>query len=76
VPGIKISPEVLKRMEQQPDKAAGRREGVAVAKELLEVALSRFNGIYLITPFSYWQMSEELIRFIHQYDSQHIALRA
>lgn len=76
VPGIKISEDVLKRMESQPDKEAGRREGLEVAKELLEVALAHFKGIYLITPFSYWQMSEELIHFIHQHDRQQFALQA
>jgi methionine synthase I (cobalamin-dependent)/5,10-methylenetetrahydrofolate reductase len=76
VPGIKISQDVLKRMEKQPDKEAGRREGVEVAKELLQVALEHFKGIYLITPFSFWQMSEELIYFIHQHDRRRIALRA
>jgi homocysteine S-methyltransferase len=77
VPGIKIPEEALKRMEaKQNDKEAGRQEGVRMAKELLEVALEKFAGIYLITPFSYWQMTEELTRFIHQKDRERAERRS
>ena len=70
VPGIKIPESVLKRMEKTTDKESGKREGVQVAKELLEVAMEKFEGIYLITPFSNWQMTEELTRFIRKHDKE------
>jgi methionine synthase / methylenetetrahydrofolate reductase(NADPH) len=71
VPGIKIPENVLKRMEaKKDDKEAGRAEGIQLAKELLEVVLEKFSGIYLITPFSYWHMTEELTRFIRLKDQQ------
>lgn len=76
VPGIEIPEEVLKRMEGCKGKEEGRREGIALARELLEEALRRFAGIYLITPFSFWWMTEELIRFIRERDRQSIATRA
>jgi methionine synthase I (cobalamin-dependent)/5,10-methylenetetrahydrofolate reductase len=65
VPGIKLSPEALERMKRVQGEAA-RQEGIAMAKELLDVAVQYFNGIYLITPFNYYQMSVELIRYVRQ----------
>jgi 5,10-methylenetetrahydrofolate reductase len=76
VPGIRIPEEVLKRMEACSGKEEGKREGMAVACELLEAALRHFKGIYLITPFSFWWMTEELIHFIRDHDSRSIAARA
>jgi methionine synthase I (cobalamin-dependent)/5,10-methylenetetrahydrofolate reductase len=65
VPGIKLSPEALERMKRVQGEAA-RREGIAMAKELLDVAVQYFNGIYLITPFTYYPMSIELIQYVRQ----------
>lgn len=76
VPGIKISKSVLERMEACPDREAGRREGVQIAKELLDVAMEKFAGIYLITPFSLWNMTEELAIYIREKDQQKIAVKA
>lgn len=72
VPGIKIPEPVLKRMEKTKDKQSGQREGVQVAKELLEVAMEKFAGIYLITPFSHWHMTEELTRFVRERDRKQL----
>ncbi len=65
VPGIKLSPMALERMKHVQGEAA-REEGVTMAKELLDVAMRYFRGIYLITPFHYYQMTVELTRFIKQ----------
>ena len=35
-----------------------------MAKELLDVAMKHFNGIYLITPFNYYQMTVELTEYV------------
>ncbi|MBA4602157.1 bifunctional homocysteine S-methyltransferase/methylenetetrahydrofolate reductase [Thermoactinomyces mirandus] len=70
VPGIKIPDQVLKRMEKTTDRLSGQREGMQVAKELLKVAMEKFAGIYLITPFSNWHMTEELTRFVREHDRQ------
>jgi hypothetical protein len=43
-----------------------RREGLEMAKELLDEAMQYFHGIYLITPFSYYAMTAELTRYIKQ----------
>jgi methionine synthase I (cobalamin-dependent)/5,10-methylenetetrahydrofolate reductase len=65
VPGIKLSPQALKRMRNLQGEA-GRREGIAMAKELLDVAVKYFRGIYLITPFNYYQMCVELTHYVHE----------
>ncbi|GAA4710357.1 bifunctional homocysteine S-methyltransferase/methylenetetrahydrofolate reductase [Brevibacillus fulvus] len=65
VPGIKLSPAALERMRQVQGEAA-RREGLALAKELLDVAIQYFQGLYLITPFHYYEMSVELLQYIRQ----------
>ena len=57
-------------MEKTTDRQSGKSEGVQVAKELLEVAMEKFDGIYLITPFSNWQMTEELTHFIRRHDKK------
>jgi len=53
------------RMRRVQGEAA-RREGIQMAKELIEAAIPYFNGIYLITPFHYYPMSVELIQYVRQ----------
>ncbi|WP_150268564.1 bifunctional homocysteine S-methyltransferase/methylenetetrahydrofolate reductase [Paenibacillus tepidiphilus] len=65
VPGIQLSDAVRSRM-QGLEGAEGRAEGVAIAKELLEVATAHFNGIYLMTPFMFYDMSVQLLEYIWQ----------
>ncbi|MFT9849928.1 bifunctional homocysteine S-methyltransferase/methylenetetrahydrofolate reductase [Aneurinibacillus sp. REN35] len=69
VPGIKLSDEARERMRQHEPGVEARREGVALAKELVDMAMEYFNGIYLITPFFYYEMTAELTRHIHQRSS-------
>ncbi|MFD2670208.1 bifunctional homocysteine S-methyltransferase/methylenetetrahydrofolate reductase [Marinicrinis sediminis] len=63
VPGIQLSDEVRERMAglKGPE---GRAMGVQIAKELLDVAVQRFNGIYLMTPFMAYQMTVDLTRYV------------
>ena len=69
VPGIKLSEEVLARMEAcGDDKEKAATEGVAIAQELLEVACQYFNGIYLITPFLRYDMTLQLMDFVEKFD--------
>lgn len=71
VPGIKLSDEALARMEAcGEDKDKATAEGIAIAKELVEVAAQYFNGIYLITPFLRYDMTLELMDYIKQLDEQ------
>jgi homocysteine S-methyltransferase len=71
VPGIKLSDDALSRMKAcGDDKERATLEGIAIAKELVEVAAEYFNGIYLITPFLRYDMTLELMQFIEQLDEQ------
>ncbi|MDP5273357.1 bifunctional homocysteine S-methyltransferase/methylenetetrahydrofolate reductase [Chengkuizengella axinellae] len=63
VPGIQLSDEVRKRMSGLSGEE-GRREGVEIAKELLNTAIEYFKGIYLITPFMSYQMTAELTEYV------------
>lgn len=64
VPGIKLSDEIRARMStcKQEDSAA---EGIQIAKELLDVAYDLFPGIYIITPFLKYDLSVELVNYLH-----------
>lgn len=66
VPGIKISESARERMRKFGAGPDARQEGIAIAKELLDVALEYFNGIYLITPFSYYEMTAELTKYVRE----------
>ncbi|GBF76261.1 bifunctional homocysteine S-methyltransferase/methylenetetrahydrofolate reductase [Paenibacillus sp. 598K] len=63
VPGIQLSDEVRQRMHGLEGEQ-GRAEGVRIAKELLDSALPHFNGIYLMTPFMFYEMSAELTEYV------------
>lgn len=69
VPGIKLSEEVLERMKaHEGNKEKEVAEGLAIAKELLDTATQYFNGIYLITPFLRYDVTEELIKYVQELD--------
>ncbi|ASA21044.1 bifunctional homocysteine S-methyltransferase/methylenetetrahydrofolate reductase [Paenibacillus donghaensis] len=63
VPGIQLTDEVRSRMSGLEGEV-GRAEGVAIAKELLDEATAHFNGIYLMTPFMFYEMSAQLVEYI------------
>lgn len=65
VPGIKLSDMALERMKHVQGEEA-RQEGIQMARELLDVAMSYFKGIYLITPFNYYQMTVELTQYVRK----------
>ncbi|OBZ17895.1 MULTISPECIES: bifunctional homocysteine S-methyltransferase/methylenetetrahydrofolate reductase [Bacillales] len=65
VPGIQLSDEVRQRMSGLEGEA-GRAEGVQIAKELLDAALPHFKGIYLITPFMFYDMGVQLTEYVWQ----------
>lgn len=62
VPGIRLSEEALRRMRGLRGEEA-RKEGIEMSKELLDQAMKRFKGIYLITPFNYYEMTAELTEY-------------
>lgn len=65
IPGIKLSDDVRRRMANVEGEQA-RSEGVAIAREVIDAAIERFHGIYLITPFMRYEMTAELTRYMIQ----------
>lgn len=63
VPGITLPESVRKRMEGLQG-AEGRAMGVEIAKELLDTAMQHFNGIYLMTPFMFYEMTVALTNYV------------
>lgn len=68
VPGIKIADHIFQRMSNGKNREEERRIGVEITEELLDVACKKFNGIYLITPFDYWEITQALTRYIREKD--------
>jgi methionine synthase I (cobalamin-dependent)/5,10-methylenetetrahydrofolate reductase len=67
VPGITLSNEIRARMAAcANDPIQSAREGIAIAKSLIDAAFALFNGIYLITPFLRYEMTVELVNYIHE----------
>lgn len=65
VPGIQLSDEVRARMAGLEGEE-GRRVGTQIARELLDVAMEYFKGIYLITPFLSYNMTVQLTEHVWQ----------
>lgn len=66
VPGIKLTDEVRKRMAfTNQNRALATQEGLKIAEELIDTALELFHGIYLVTPFTRYDMTVHLTNYIH-----------
>nr|WP_221261076.1 bifunctional homocysteine S-methyltransferase/methylenetetrahydrofolate reductase [Anoxybacillus tengchongensis] len=67
VPGITLSDDIRARMATcANDPVQSTKEGLAIAKSLIDAAFDLFQGIYLITPFLRYDMTVELVRYIHE----------
>jgi methionine synthase I (cobalamin-dependent)/5,10-methylenetetrahydrofolate reductase len=62
VPGIKIAEPLREKLRHCADDAAATRIGLEVAREIRQVALESFGGVYLITPFLRYEVSVDLLR--------------
>ncbi|WP_409298297.1 bifunctional homocysteine S-methyltransferase/methylenetetrahydrofolate reductase [Peribacillus sp. SCS-26] len=70
VPGISLPDSVRRAMSSAGnDPVQAAREGEAIARSLVEKAMERFNGIYLITPFLRYDMTAGLTRHIRRLDT-------
>lgn len=65
VPGVRMPEEVLQRMESVP-KERQLAEGIAIAQELISVALAHCPGVFLIPPFSRAEYALPLVEFIRR----------
>ncbi|PSL50471.1 homocysteine S-methyltransferase [Salsuginibacillus halophilus] len=67
VPGIKLTDEVREQMAAcGEDREKSAETGLQLAKDLIDEALKYFNGVYLITPFLRYELTEELTRYIKE----------
>ena len=64
VPGITVPDAVRTRMKGL-EKAAGIREGLAIAREFIQATFAAAGGYYLIPPFGKYELALELIDYIH-----------
>jgi homocysteine S-methyltransferase len=72
VPGVKLTDAVLARMESRPQGPDAEREGMDIARELIEAALrSGAPGVYIVTPFQRADLTAQLCAFANS-----IGLRA
>jgi len=65
VPGITLPDEVRMRMRGKQG-VDGVREGMAIARELVEAGRGKAGGYYLMPPFGKVELALELMEFIRQ----------
>lgn len=58
LPGVRIPPEFLNRMEQTLDP---REEGIRIAVELVEQVRPWVAGVYLMPPFGRYDVAAEIV---------------
>jgi homocysteine S-methyltransferase len=51
VPGVVVPPAILDRMRRAPDAEAQRREGIAIAREMLAEVRAEIQGVQVSAPF-------------------------
>ncbi|MEM1060189.1 MAG: bifunctional homocysteine S-methyltransferase/methylenetetrahydrofolate reductase [Verrucomicrobiota bacterium] len=61
VPGIKIPDPIRERLRHAESEKAATGIGLELARELREAVLETTNGLYLITPFLRYELSQALI---------------
>jgi 5,10-methylenetetrahydrofolate reductase len=61
VPGIKIADALREKLRHAADDKAATQLGLEVAREVRDIAIEAFNGVYLITPFLRYDVSVELL---------------
>lgn len=72
VPGIQLSDEVRGRMAGLEGEE-GRAMGVRIGKELLDVATEHFKGIYVMTPFMFYEMSVQLTEYVWELSGRRLS---
>jgi len=61
VPGMQIPPEIRERMRKTPGGEAARKEGVAIAREMLFAVRDRVQGAYLMPPLGKYELALEVL---------------
>lgn len=61
VPGMSVPLEIRERMRKAGPGEAGRREGVAIAREMLAAVRDRVQGAYIMPPLGRYELALEVI---------------
>jgi methionine synthase I (cobalamin-dependent) len=61
VPGMQVPEDVRRRMKSAGTGAAARKEGVAIAREMLTAVRSRVAGAYIMPPLERYELALEVI---------------
>ena len=61
VPGMSVSPEILKRMRKVDTGEKARAEGLAIAREMVVEVREMVQGVQIVAPFSRYAMAVEVI---------------
>jgi homocysteine S-methyltransferase len=61
VPGMQVPQAVRERMRKAGGGAAGRKEGVAIAREMLSAVKGRVAGAYVMPPLERYELALEVI---------------
>ncbi len=61
VPGMQVPEDVRQRMKKAGTGAAARKEGVAIAREMLSAVRSRVAGAYIMPPLEKYELALEVI---------------
>jgi homocysteine S-methyltransferase len=61
VPGMQVPDAVRERMRKAGSGPAARKEGVAIAREMLAAVKSRVAGAYIMPPFERYELALEVV---------------
>jgi methionine synthase / methylenetetrahydrofolate reductase(NADPH) len=61
VPGMQVPEAVRERMRKAGGGAAGRKEGVSIAREMLSAVRSRVQGAYIMPPLERYELALEVV---------------
>jgi homocysteine S-methyltransferase len=61
VPGMQVPEAVRERMRRAGSGPAARKEGVAIARGMLEAVRGRVAGVYIMPPFERHELALEVV---------------
>jgi methionine synthase / methylenetetrahydrofolate reductase(NADPH) len=61
VPGMQVPQAVRDRMKKAGSGASGRKEGVAIAREMLQAVRGRVAGAYVMPPLERYELALEVV---------------
>ena len=61
VPGMQVPQSVRDRMKGAGSGASGRKEGVAIAREMLSAVRGRVAGAYVMPPLERYELALEVV---------------